>query len=118
MRAGIDGLKSRLDRSSALVADIRNAGMDVTSQELAMAEARTRLTLARTEMHASKVEGVDLVLTEGLKLVDDVDAAGQRSLAELSFRRRGLAVSLVAILLVVVGLVFKIRQIDRRQASR
>jgi hypothetical protein len=118
MRAGIDGLKARLDRSSALLADIRNAGMDVTSQELALAEARTRLTLARTEIHAAKVDVVDPVLTEGLKLVDDVDAAGQRSLAELSFRRRGLAVSLVAILLVVVGLMFKVRQIDRRQASR
>ena len=78
--------------------------MDVNGQELALAEARTRLTLARTEMHASKVELVDPVLAAGLKLVDDIDAADQRSVAELSFRRTGLAASLVAILLLVVGL--------------
>jgi predicted CXXCH cytochrome family protein len=118
IRAGIEGLKTRLNRSAELVARVRNAGMEVSGQELALAEARTRLTLARTEMHASDAALVDPVLAEGLKLVDQIDEAGGRSLAELSFRRRGLAVSLFAILLVVVGLAFKVRQIDRRQASR
>jgi predicted CXXCH cytochrome family protein len=118
LRAGIDGLKLRLDRSSAVVATVRNAGMDVSGQELALAEARTRLTLARTEIHSAKPELVDPVLAAGLTLVDDVDAANQRSQAELRFRRTGLAISLVAILLLVVGLALKVRQIERRQASR
>jgi predicted CXXCH cytochrome family protein len=118
IRAGIEGLKTRLNRSAELVARIRNAGMEVSAQELAIAEARTRLTLARTEMHASDVALVDSVLAEGLKLADQVDQAGEQSLAELAFRRRGLAVSLVAILLVVVALAFKVRQIERRQESR
>jgi hypothetical protein len=39
-------------------------------------------------------------------------------LAELGYRRAGLAISLAAILMVVVGLALKIRQIDRRQAAR
>jgi hypothetical protein len=118
MRAGIEALKTRLETSSTLVARIRNAGMEVSDQELALAEARTRLTLARTEMHSSKVALVEPVLREGLTLVTDVDGAAARSLTELRYRRRGLAVSLVAILLVVVGLALKVRQIDRRQAGR
>ena len=117
MRAGIEGLKARLNTSAALVARVRNAGMEVSDQELALAEARTRLTLARTEMHASNVSLLEPVLAEGEKLVDGIDAAGERALTELRFRRRGLAVSLIAILLVVVGLAMKVRQIDRRQAG-
>jgi hypothetical protein len=69
-------------------------------------------------MHASDVAAVAPALADGLKLVDQVDASGERALAELRFRRRGLAVSLVAILVVVVGLALKVRQIDRHQASR
>ena len=57
---------------------------------------------------------VDAVLNDGQKIVADVDRNGQKGLAELSYRRRGLALSLGAILLVVVGLALKVRQIDRR----
>jgi hypothetical protein len=40
-------------------------------------------------------------------------AAGQRALDELSYRRRGLGVSLLLIVLVLVGLALKIRQISQ-----
>jgi hypothetical protein len=72
------------------------------------------LTLARAEMHTFDAAGVAPVIAEGLKVLSDVDAAGDRAAAELRFRRRGLAASLVAILLVVVALAVKIRRIDRR----
>ena len=39
---------------------------------------------------------------------------GVRALGELGFRRKGLAVSLVVILALIVGLVLKIRQLERR----
>ena len=118
MRAGIERLKAAVERSGALLARIRNAGIEVSDDELALREAATKLTLARTEMHAAKPAAVDAVLDEGGKIVADVDRSAQRGLAELAFRRRGLAFSLGAILLVVVGLTLKLRQIDRRHAER
>ena len=118
MRSGIERLKAGIDRSAGLVARVGNAGIEVSAQELAIREARSRLTLARTEMHTSDATRVEPVVQEGLKIVADVEAAGERGVAELRFRRRGLAVSLAAILLVVVALGLKIRQIDRRHASR
>ena len=117
MRAGIERLKAGVDRSGALIARIRNAGIEVSDDELALREARTKITLARTEMHAANPDAVDTVLKEGETIVGDVDRAGQRGLGELAFRRRGLALSLGAILLVVVGLALKLRQIDRRHES-
>jgi hypothetical protein len=46
-----------------------------------------------------------------------VYARGVRALEELQFRRKGLAVSVVIILAVIVGLVLKIRQLERRPAG-
>jgi hypothetical protein len=59
---------------------------------------------------------VEPSIAEGLKILTGVERAAQQAQSELRFRRRGLAASLVAILLVVVALAFKIREIDRRQS--
>jgi len=114
MRSGLEGLKLGIGRSGELMARLGNAGIEVSNQELALIEARTRLTLARTEMHAANPEAVDVILAEGTTILAGVDRAGQDGVVELRFRRRGLAISLGAILLLVVALALKVRQIDRR----
>ncbi|MBI3493770.1 MAG: cytochrome c3 family protein, partial [Acidobacteria bacterium] len=117
MRSDIERLKSGVERSGALIARVRNAGIEVSDQELALREAGTKLTLARTEMHAFAPEQVRPIIADGAKIVEAADRAGQNGVAELRYRRRGLAVSLGAILLVVVALALKVRQIDRRHAT-
>lgn len=114
LRGRIDDLRTAIDAAETLTAEIHNDGMEVSDQELALAEARSRLTLARTEIHAADVDLVEPVIAEGLELVQGVEQAGQAQLAELSFRRVGLGISLFAILLVVVALWLKIQQLDRR----
>jgi predicted CXXCH cytochrome family protein len=114
MRKALARLTAAIEESGMVVDRVGNAGMEVGTEELTLAEARTHLTLARTELHAFDPPKVDAVIETGLKLVADVDAAGERATAELAFRRRGLALSLGAILLFVVALGLKIRQIERR----
>ncbi len=53
---------------------------------------------------------------QGLEHARAALAGGQRALGELSARRRGLVVSLVVIVLVLIGLALKIRQLSRRRA--
>ncbi len=118
MRAALEHLKGDLGRSSDLIARVRNDGMEVSDQELALGEARNRLTLARTEVHTTNPALVDVVVRDGLKIVSGVERDGQTALAELKFRRRGLFASLGAILLLVVALGFKIRDVDRRHPPR
>jgi predicted CXXCH cytochrome family protein len=116
MRQDIERLKADIERSSALIGRVKNAGIEVSDQELALRDARTKLTLARTEMHAFEPQQVAAVIGEGSSIVKAADSAGQNGIAELRYRRRGLAASLAAILLVVVALALKVRQIDRRQS--
>jgi len=111
MRAEIEKLKAAIDRSHALVATAENSGMAMDEQTLALREASNHLTLARTEMHAFEPKAVVTVLEAGLGITAKVDAEGQAALDEVSFRKTGLAVSLGAILLVVIALALKIRSL-------
>jgi len=112
MRSDIDQLKRGIDQTGTLLARLKNAGIEVSDQQLSLREAGTKLTLARTEMHGFVPERVTPILGDGMKIVAAADRAGQSGVAELRYRRRGLAVSLAAILVFVVALGLKVRQID------
>jgi len=114
MRSDVERLKIGIERSSAAVERLQNAGMEMSVQVIALGTARSQLTLARTEMHAFDPVRVTPIVEEGVKAITGIDRASDRAAAELRYRRTGLAVSLGAIILVVIALAFKIRQIDRR----
>ena len=117
MRTSLERLKASLAANDELIAHAKNAGMEVSDQELALAEARTKLTQARTEIHGFDPAAVDAIVNDGMKGLAAIESAGHRALADLQYRRRGLFISLVAILLVVVGLSLKIRELNRRGHS-
>jgi hypothetical protein len=54
---------------------------------------------------------------EAREVADESHSAGGDALDEYQYRRRGLAVSLVLIALVLVGLALKIREIDRTRPA-
>jgi predicted CXXCH cytochrome family protein len=114
MRRSIERLKAAVEGATAVIDRVGNAGIEVGGQQLTLAEARTHLTLARTEVHGFDPAKVDAVIEDGLKLVADVDRAGEEAAAELAYRRRGLALSLGAILLFVGALALKIRRLEAR----
>jgi predicted CXXCH cytochrome family protein len=118
MRGDIERLKTGIEQTGSLIARVKNAGIEVSDEQLALREAGTKLTLARTEMHAFAPAQLTPIVADGVALVAAADRAGQRGVGELRFRRRGLFVSLIAILLVVVALGLKVRQIDRRGHGR
>jgi hypothetical protein len=52
---------------------------------------------------------------EGLTYADAAQAAGEEALLELGWRRRGLALALASIVLLLIGLAFKIHDISERE---
>jgi predicted CXXCH cytochrome family protein len=113
MHASMERLKTAIDSSSALIARVKNEGMEVGDQELALNEARTKLVLARTEVHAFDPVALDTIVNDGTKILGSVDAAGTKALDELSYRRWGLFISLGLILIVVMALSLKIRSLGK-----
>jgi predicted CXXCH cytochrome family protein len=114
MRASVDALRTSIERVDRTLEELHNAGLEVGEQRLRVREAQNQLTLARTEVHNFREAAVDKVVGQGLEITGRVETAASQGFGELRFRQRGLAASMVAILLVVVALILKIRQLESR----
>jgi hypothetical protein len=114
MRASIEKLRTDYETAYALLSKAESAGMEVSQAQFDLNGAKTALVKARASIHGFNLNGVNAEVKPGLEISDKARARGVRVLDELQFRRKGLAVSAVIILALVVGLVMKIRQMENK----
>ncbi len=114
IRALLDALDGESDKARALLLQAERAGMEVSQAQFELNGAKDALVKARAAIHAFAVAAVKKEAEPGLQISAKAYARGVRALDDLQFRRKGLAVSLVIILALIVGLVLKIRQLDRK----
>ena len=117
MRTRIDELIASIDKSTEILGRAERAGMEVSRPKFEMKEATDSLTHARVLIHSSSVADVDRIVAPGLAASGKGYQAGVGALVERSFRRKGLAVSLVFILFLAMLVYLKVKQIERRQAG-
>jgi predicted CXXCH cytochrome family protein len=117
MRSRIDALIASIDKSSAILNLAERKGMEVSKPKFELKGATDALTHARVLIHSTSTVEVDKVIEPGMDVANKGYQAGVGALAELSFRRKGLAVSLLFILFLATLVYLKIRQIERRQAA-
>jgi hypothetical protein len=86
--------------------------MEVSEAELALIDANQALVESRNLVHAFATAPVQEKVAEGLTIATTAREMGVSALAELDYRRRGLAVSVFFIVLLVIGLYLKIKQIE------
>lgn len=116
-RAAMLGKLTQLDEAikkadhALAVADA--SGMEVSQARLDQSQARDSLTKARVAIHSFKLELVDENVQAGLKIANKDLVAGQQAMVERNRRRIGLAISLIAIAIVLVGLWLYIRKIEQ-----
>jgi predicted CXXCH cytochrome family protein len=116
MRALIDGLAADHGRAQTVLSQAEHAGMEVSQAQFDLNGAKDALVKARTAVHAFALAAVQKEAEAGMAVAARAHARGVRALEELRFRRLGLAVSVAIILALIVGLVLKIRELDRRAA--
>ena len=115
----IRGLERSIDDAEARVAKTEDYGMDLTRARLRLTQARDKLIQARVMVHAFRPERMEEIVagTEDERgataLVAEAGTLVEAALEERSFRRTGLVVSLGIILLLIAGLVVKIRRMER-----
>lgn len=112
IRASLDTLVAALADAESTVGRAERAGMEVGEARYELNEASGRLTRARSYLHHFKPEEVAKISDEGVGLAGKVKAMGEAALDELSYRRKGLVVSLAVIVLLGVALYAKIRSLD------
>jgi len=89
-----------------------SAGMEVSEAWLRQDQARDSLTKARVTIHSFQTDLVDQDIQAGLKIAATNLQAGKEAMVERNRRRAGLGVSLIAIVMVLIGLRLYIKKIE------
>jgi Cytochrome c3 len=114
MQQQLTGLDVAIQRSDELLARAESSGMEVSQARLEQDQARDALTKARVSIHTSQVDRVGQDVQAGLKVASKTYQEGKDALAERNYRRVGLGFSVLAILIVLLGLRLLIRKIERQ----
>ena len=113
MQQQILGLETSITRSDHVLSKAESSGMEVSQARLELDQARDALTKARVSVHTFAATPVHADVESGLKITAKTYGEGQASLRERDYRRTGLGMSLVAIVLVVVALRLYIKEIEK-----
>jgi predicted CXXCH cytochrome family protein len=112
MREQLDGLVQAIHAAEAALDRAEQSGMEISEAKLNQSQARDALTKARVTIHSFQPGKVAEDIQAGLKVASANHQAGLDALAERDYRRVGLAVSLLAIVAVLIGLRLYIRKIE------
>ncbi len=115
LRTMIEGLSKQIDEASTILTRAEHAGMEVGPPRFELITAKQSLIKVRADTHSLNVQQIKVATDAGLIVAQKSLESGQGLLAEVQFRRKGLAASLLVIGAVLVGLFFKIREVDRRR---
>lgn len=117
LRTMIEGLADRIDQATTILTKAEHAGMEIGSPRFELLAANESLIKARAATHSLDIESIKAATDSGVIVAQKSLDSGQGLLAEVQFRRKGLAASMLIIVGVLVGLFLKIREVDRRKGS-
>lgn len=115
IRGMIDELRASHDGALGILDRAERAGMEVSRAKFELSEAKDSLTNARVLIHAFSTDEVEKVVKPGVDVARKGYRVGEDALAELGFRRKGLAISLFFILFLAALVYLKIREIEGRR---
>ena len=113
MRQRMDQLQTALHSAEQIIGSAERSGMEMSDARLQLAAANEELIKARAQVHRFRPEALEAPVGGGLTAARKGYEMGIAGLHELDVRRRGLLVSLAAILVTVGGLWLMIRRIER-----
>ena len=88
-------------------------GVEVSEAKFKLQDATTALVLARNLTHGLSLPEIEKSLGEGAKVLEEVKVSGEAALREAKFRRSGLIIATLFILLLALALYLKIRDLQR-----
>ena len=112
--ADLGKLNSSLQRTEETLNTAERSGMEVSSARVELGSAHEELIKARVNVHTFDEAEVRKLTGQGVDTSQKAYQAGLAALRERDFRRKGLGVALLAIVLAISGLYLKIREIESR----
>ena len=113
----LDGLDASLKRSESILTTADKYGMEVSEAQVRLIEGRENLIKARLAMHAFDLGEVKKPVDAAMAIATETRQTGEAALREKDYRRFGLAVSVVLIVLAMAALWLLIRRIEAPPAA-
>jgi len=114
MRQAISSLDEHIRTADGILDRGTRLGMEVSRIKFDLNEARSRLVDARVVIHGFSPSLLDAAVKPGMEIAEKARVQGIAALDEAGFRRKGLALSLIVIVLAITAIYLKIRQIEGR----
>jgi hypothetical protein len=114
MHAALRDLDGGIAAARAVLHEAGAKGMLVSEGEYQLVSATDALVDARALVHRFRAADVEQAVAKGRTVTASARQVGESAIEEYFFRNRWLALSLVGIAFVIVALVLKVRQVDRR----
>ncbi len=111
---GLDNLKAAYHRADQVLDTAEKSGMEVSSARVELTSAHSDLIKARVAVHSFNAANVLKLTHQGAETSHKAYEAGVAALHERDYRRKGLAIALIAIALAIGGLYLKIRRMESR----
>ena len=115
MKSSIETLKGNLSEAEGIVLKAEHIGMNVDEAKFDLGQAQNTLTQARAYVHSFSDQEVHSIAEKGKEMALKAYEGGKRAIKAFQFRRKGFWISAVIMFLLILGLVLKIRDIERRQ---
>jgi hypothetical protein len=112
MLVELSQLDQAIKNANQVLAVAESSGMEVSEARLGQDQARDSLVKARVTIHSFETKLVEQDIQAGLATAAKNLQAGKDALRERDYRRIGLGVAVLAILIVLLGLHLYIRQIE------
>jgi predicted CXXCH cytochrome family protein len=114
MRSAVGALAERIGSADAVLDTGTRLGMEVSRVKFDLNGARDVLINARVVVHTFAPEDLETAVKPGMEIADKAHREGLQALDEASFRRKGLALSLLIIVLAILAIYLKVREIEGR----
>jgi hypothetical protein len=105
-------LKSRLAEADSLLGVAERRGMEISAGRELLKQSEDQIVNLRAVLHSFDLAPIQAVMDEGSGLADRAHREGLLALRDWRNRRIGMALSLGVILLLMTGLILKIRRVE------
>jgi cytochrome c553 len=112
MSGDLTKLGDSIGRAERVLDVAERAGMEVSGPRVELADAHEALVKARVNVHTFDAAAVGKLTEVGVEIAAKSYQAGLAALRERDYRRKGLGIALIAIVLAISGLYLKIRQME------
>lgn len=116
MKSVIDSLISLDSSAKNILSEAVQKGMDVSDATFSLKDVRQALIESRTTIHAFDLDKFKEKITPGFEIANKAKVAGEAAINEYYYRRIGLGFSTLIVTLLVIGLYFKLRKVEKKSA--